>query len=121
MYPKSLKKLDEGTLQIEWDDGHFSKFNIPYLRENCPCAYCKEARRNPANHKPVASMTGAAAKGSPSPKPTILEAHVVGKYAIKFIWTDGHEDGIYPFSLLRELCQCDTCLAQKSGMSTAGE
>ncbi len=113
MIPKFLKKIDKDTLQIEWDDGHVSIFNIAYLRDHCPCAYCKESRRKQGIDKPKVLLPNAQPSSSQSDSPTLLEAHVVGKYAIKFIWSDGHEDGIYPFTLLRELCQCDACLARK--------
>lgn len=34
----------------------------------------------------------------------------VGRYALRFDWSDGHDTGIYPFRLLRELCRCIPCL-----------
>ncbi|MDQ7066247.1 MAG: DUF971 domain-containing protein [candidate division KSB1 bacterium] len=113
MFPKALKKIDKDTLQIEWDDGHVSIFNIVYLRDHCPCAYCKESRRKQSIAKPKVLLSTVQQAFGQGQSPTLLEAHVVGKYAIKFIWSDGHEDGIYPFTLLRELCQCDACLARK--------
>ena len=33
----------------------------------------------------------------------------VGRYALQFKWSDGHDTGIYSYKLLRELCQCDLC------------
>ena len=27
----------------------------------------------------------------------------VGRYALSFAWSDGHDSGIYPFDLLRQL------------------
>jgi DUF971 family protein len=29
---------------------------------------------------------------------------VVGRYALNFRWSDGHETGIYSFQYLRDLC-----------------
>jgi DUF971 family protein len=33
----------------------------------------------------------------------------VGRYALQFKWSDGHDTGIYSYKLLRGLCQCDLC------------
>ena len=30
---------------------------------------------------------------------------LVGRYALNFRWSDGHETGIYSFRYLRELCE----------------
>ena len=29
--------------------------------------------------------------------------HYVGRYALQFVWSDGHDTGIYPFDYLRRL------------------
>lgn len=35
----------------------------------------------------------------------IADIAVVGRYALNFRWSDGHETGIYSFRYLRELCE----------------
>ena len=35
----------------------------------------------------------------------ILDISIVGRYALNFRWSDGHETGIYSFRYLRELCE----------------
>jgi DUF971 family protein len=35
----------------------------------------------------------------------INDLQLVGRYAINFRWSDGHETGIYSFRYLRELCE----------------
>jgi len=35
----------------------------------------------------------------------IKDLSVVGRYALNFRWSDGHETGIYSFRYLRELCE----------------
>jgi DUF971 family protein len=37
----------------------------------------------------------------------------VGRYALQFSWSDGHDSGIYSYGLLRQLCQCDVCVPVK--------
>ena len=52
-------------------------------------------------------------------EPTKIEP--VGKYAIRFIWNDGHEHGIYSWEYLREHCPCAECKAQaRHGSACAG-
>ena len=35
----------------------------------------------------------------------IKDLSIVGRYALNFRWSDGHQTGIYSFRLLRELCE----------------
>ncbi len=39
-----------------------------------------------------------------------LEVTQVGKYALKFKWSDGHESGIYSWEYLRRMCRCAVCV-----------
>jgi DUF971 family protein len=40
-----------------------------------------------------------------SEETTISDIAIVGRYALNFIWSDGHETGIYSFRYLREFCE----------------
>ncbi|HEY6376689.1 MAG TPA: DUF971 domain-containing protein, partial [Edaphobacter sp.] len=42
-----------------------------------------------------------------------VEVTPVGKYALKFKWTDGHESGIYSWEYLRRVCQCGECVKSR--------
>ena len=33
----------------------------------------------------------------------------IGRYALQFLWSDAHYTGIYPFQILRKMCQCGEC------------
>jgi len=114
MTPKKVRVMKtEGTgVAIEWKDGHRSEWNFAWLRNACPCATCHEEREQ-SRRKP----------GEPKPKPKTLlvmyeppvrpvEVTPVGKYAVKFKWTDGHESGIYSWEYLRRVCQCEVCRAK---------
>ena len=39
----------------------------------------------------------------------MTEVKPVGRYAINFVWSDGHDSGIYSYTFLREACPCVTC------------
>jgi len=42
-------------------------------------------------------------------QPDIQQAEVVGRYALCFVWSDGHREGIYTFDFLRELAKDEVC------------
>ncbi len=91
--PINLYPLDDNTLALEWDDGHKSTYSLRLLRGSCRCASC------------VDEITGARLVFPEHIPANIraLEARAVGRYALQFIWSDGHESGIYTFEYLRAL------------------
>jgi DUF971 family protein len=92
------------TLRITWLDGHTSAYPLVWLRGNCPCATCREERRaNALNVNELHLMSG------PLPSAEIVAAELVGHYAVRFTWADGHNTGIYTFSALRASCPCPLC------------
>jgi len=44
----------------------------------------------------------------------VLKADHVGRYGVKFTFSDRHDDGIYTWERLREICPCDECLANRA-------
>ncbi|MBI4329155.1 MAG: DUF971 domain-containing protein [Chloroflexi bacterium] len=91
-FPRRVQLLPEGVY-IEWDDGVQRLFPHRFLRGNCPCAGC------------IYEMTGKRhvfEKDVPEDV-VALDWMQVGRYAIRFLWSDGHETGIYPFAYLRAL------------------
>lgn len=93
-----------GTLVVTWGDGHSSLFPLRWLRANCPCATCREERRSAAMETDLLKLST-----GPLPSTEIAGAELVGNYAIRLTWTDGHDAGIYAFTLLRASCPCATC------------
>ncbi|MEK7727208.1 MAG: DUF971 domain-containing protein [candidate division KSB1 bacterium] len=93
--PINLYPLDDNTLVLEWDDGQKSKYALRNLRGSCRCAGC------------VDEITGARVVFPEHIPANIraLEARTIGRYALQFVWSDGHESGIYTFDYLRELAQ----------------
>ena len=55
------------------------------------------------NDDPLKLMSG------PLPSNEIANAELVGNYAVRFDWSDGHSTGIYGFSTLRSSCPCPEC------------
>lgn len=91
-------------LTITWADNHVSDYALRWLRANCPCATCREERRVAAVETDIFKLSA-----GPLPSIQIAGAELVGNYAIRFQWTDGHDTGIYAFSLLRTACPCSDC------------
>ena len=94
-------KRDE-KLTIAWQDGAVCVYPLVTLRKMCPCATCKEERESAAT-RPKTSLTvlpDAFAGGTP----TVVDAQLVGNYALKITWSDQHDTGIYSFQYLREIC-----------------
>ena len=91
-------------VSIEWRDGHQSHWSFRWLRDACPCATCHEARdgegRAPGVAKPKPASLLPMFEAPPRPQ----EIETVGKYAIKFHWSDGHDSGIYSWDYLRNVC-----------------
>jgi DUF971 family protein len=97
--PRDMAWIEKGVLGIEWNDGHKAVYPVRYLRQQCPCAACVDewsgARRLQPNDVPLLIM--------------LQDVQPVGRYALQFTWSDGHDTGIYSYALLRRLCQCDIC------------
>lgn len=103
--PKAIAiERNKGELVIEWSDQHTSAFPLRWLRANCPCATCREERRSAALESDILKLSS-----GPLPSMQIADATLVGNYAIRLVWTDGHDAGIYAFSLLRGGCPCASC------------
>jgi DUF971 family protein len=88
------------ALEIVWSDGHQSHFPLPLLRSRCPCATCRaDQERGPLR------VLRREAPG----RLEAVEVAPVGHYALRVAWNDGHQSGIYSYSLLRDLCPCREC------------
>ncbi|MGA8111988.1 MAG: DUF971 domain-containing protein [Acidobacteriaceae bacterium] len=96
-------------LEIEWLDGHRSRWSFAWLRLACPCATCHEEReaqgRQPGEPKPKPATLLPMYQAPPRPE----SSSPVGNYAISFKWNDGHASGIYSWDYLRRHCLCEAC------------
>ena len=100
--PKNISLPNDDTLRMEWTDGVSADISVAKLREQCPCATCREKR-------------GAGTPQTPGllpvldPKeaqPTRIEGmRPVGNYAYSIRFNDGHDTGIYTLAFLREICE----------------
>lgn len=111
--PSSVKVLlttGEGVA-IAWRDGHQSRYPFPYLREQCPCATCREKR---AQEKAQQNKGKTLLPLYQEPARAV-QAEAVGHYAVRFDFSDGHRTGIYSFEYFRAICPCEECRAERKG------
>ncbi|MCZ6580513.1 MAG: DUF971 domain-containing protein [Nitrospirae bacterium] len=101
--PRDMNWIEKGVFGIEWSDGHKGVYPVRHLRLRCPCAGCTD------------ELTGEL-RIKPDSIPLLImlkDIEPVGRYALRLKWSDGHDTGIYTFSTLRRLCQCDICEPNK--------
>jgi|TARA_B100002003_G_C14101109_1_gene529578 DUF971 family protein len=94
--PEKVELLKDGV-EIVWKNGGRMLYPYKYLRLQCSCAGCVE------------EMTGKALLNVSSiPDDIIIADYLeIGKYALQFLWTDGHQTGIYPYEYLLKLGNSD--------------
>ena len=105
--PKEITEFSDTTLMIIWDDGHESLYLYEDLRRSCPCASCSELKKKGVRSAISFKKSIPLEDKSKSIKP--LDIENIGLYAIRFMWNDRHNTGIYTFDFLRGLCGCEGC------------
>lgn len=89
------------ALTIRWTDGVVSTYPLAALRRACPCATCRDERSR-ASRSVLPTISAAADQQAMA---TAENLELVGHYAIRVTWRDGHDTGIYDFDLLRSLAR----------------
>ena len=96
--PVHLDLDRERGLTVEWNDGRRSFYPVAYLRRHSPSADAKTLRESLATN-PLTVLPSSAAAG-----PLRAEsAELVGNYALRIEFSDGHRTGIYSWTYLREI------------------
>src|SRR4051812_28244164 len=97
--PTKLELTQSNRLRITWSDDQIREYAFRELRDQCPCATCREKRKAPpasALQLPIISAAEAQPLRITAMKP-------VGNYAYSIDFSDGHNTGIYTLESLREL------------------
>lgn len=91
--PRDLQALrTERVLRVVWSDRE-DAFPFRYLRGECGCAQCVNEWTGERMLDPAAI-----------PADILIERmELVGNYAVRIYWTDGHFTGLYTWERLREL------------------
>ncbi|MEE3285097.1 MAG: DUF971 domain-containing protein, partial [Planctomycetota bacterium] len=84
---------EDALLCLDWSDGQ--SYQIPFraLRQLCPCASC------------VSETTGQRVLDPDSVPTDIHPTNVshTGSYALKIIWSDDHDTGLFTWEYLNEI------------------
>jgi DUF971 family protein len=93
--PVKITEESENELRIAWSDSTESVYTARELRVNCPCAGC------------IDEWTGKKLLMDEKIPADISFANIslVGRYALSFDFSDGHDTGIFSFDLLRKIGQ----------------
>lgn len=83
----------EQSLELAWEGEPPRRVTYHQVRSSCPCAACKDewtGKRilDPATIRPDLKLEG---------------MQMVGNYAVRLGWNDGHDSGLYTWDLLRQL------------------
>jgi DUF971 family protein len=92
-------------MEISWESGHKSSYSGERLRWSCPCAECRGEAGAPGRLSRVDSL--------PPEELRIHDVTLIGQYALQVAFESGHATGLYTFSYLRSLCDCEECRARK--------
>jgi DUF971 family protein len=93
----------EREIVITWSVEHVGTYPARQLRLDCHCATCRD------------EFTGKLLL-DPSAVPEDVRAEalsLVGNYAIKIRWSDGHDTGIYTYEYLLSVCPCERCQRER--------
>ena len=93
--PRQIIEDSDSEISIVWSDDAETKYNAADLRRNCPCASC------------VNEWTGEKILRDESVSDDLDFSFIsiVGRYALNFHFSDGHETGIFTFKFLREMSE----------------
>lgn len=92
-------KKDRG-LTIQWKDGATSFYSIAYLRKMSPSAEARQLREEMARNPLTVLPDSIAQHKGPL---TAVDAELVGNYAIRIRFSDGHDTGIFSWRYLRDI------------------
>ena len=87
----------ESFILFNWEGGPEICLDLKTLRECCPCAFC-------SGETDVLGNVYAGNKKQLSKEGFVLKGYsFVGLYAVRFIWGDGHSDGLFSFDLIKKI------------------
>ncbi len=103
--PEDIKALrSEQRLQITWNPDHVGDYPFHGLRSQCNCAACVDENTGVRILDPRTVPDDIA----------VTDMQLVGNYALRIHWSDGHSTGLYTWDYLLSLCPCERCTSGRS-------
>ena len=98
MTPTAINRRDDAAkLEVQWPDEFTATLPYRDLRLACGCAHCVDEWTG----KPLLNPADVPANVS------IQKISLVGNYAIRVTWSDGHDTGLTTWKRLAELTRGD--------------
>lgn len=91
--PTQIIEESDSEISISWSDNSEAAFRADALRRVCPCAQCVNEWTGERMLKPETIADDIC----------FSSISVVGRYALNFHFSDGHDTGIFSFMYLREI------------------
>lgn len=88
---------EKRMLTINWNDGRESRYSFAGLRAVCPCVQCQGGHSNMG--RPADKLL---LQKTINDDLNLVNVSAVGSYAVQFVWSDGHDSGIYTWDYLYE-------------------
>ncbi len=96
LFPETIEVVNDFLL-LQWNNGEESIIGLKALRDNCPCAHCA------GEVDALGNIYIGPARQPKEDNYILISIQPVGHYALKPIWQDGHDDGLYSYSLLQKI------------------
>lgn len=100
--PTALDLKKDVALTVTWSDGRVSVYPVEYLRRKSPSAEAKAFREEQEKNPLMVLPSSASGGGSDQPF-RADNAELVGHYALRIEFSDGHRTGLYTWAYLREI------------------
>lgn len=85
--PQALRLIERGAaLQIAWAPERSTTLSARVLRASCRCGRCRNGRA-----------------GEPAADIALIAIEPFGPGAVRLVFSDGHDRGLYPFAYLASL------------------
>jgi DUF971 family protein len=93
--PTQIVEESDREVSIKWSDDSETRYSAAQLRRSCPCATC------------VNEWTGEKilVPDQVADDLSFSSISIVGRYALNFHFSDGHDTGIFSFAYLRDLSE----------------
>ncbi|MEM6553029.1 MAG: DUF971 domain-containing protein [Planctomycetota bacterium] len=98
VWPVHLDLKRDTALTVRWSDGRVSVYPVLYLRRQSPSAEARQ-EREAIDAGPLAVLKDRG--GAASLRAESME--LVGNYALRVRFSDGHDTGLYTWGYLREI------------------
>jgi len=97
--PREIDLKKDRGLTIRWADDTVSYYSINYLRRMSPSADMRQLREE-VERNPLTVLPSSSSDSGPL---VATDAELVGHYAIRIRFSDGHDTGIYSWAYLRSI------------------